>query len=306
MITDMHVHLMGDNGARLLASASHCGIGRLIVSDLADWSEFPEENAIRAGNDRAAAFAAGAPGRVFFLAYVNPQLDSAEEGRYPVEPDDAGRGQFLQLSGEEFEQVARGCDHFGRSGGGDGRRFRVGQVLLVVAGKLQEQVGTGRFDAEFLRGFGNERRHPGEAFRSAGEELPEEFRDRPEVGVDGGPPFGPLLSEPFRHLRQTGFLQHPDDGGVELPSTEERFRAVAPAQRVFDGQGDVLGHVTGFSESGREKTADQPGLKFRRVEFGAAAVEFKNENRFLCKFHHHIIKVSRAREVASAPPSAFA
>ena len=79
MITDMHVHLMGDNGARLLASASHCGIGRLIVSDLADWSEFPEENAIRAGNDRAAAFAAGAPGRVFFLAYVNPQLDSAEE-----------------------------------------------------------------------------------------------------------------------------------------------------------------------------------------------------------------------------------
>ena len=67
MITDMHVHLMGDNGARLLASASHCGIGRLIVSDLADWSEFPEENAIRAGNDRAAAFAAGAPGRVSLI-----------------------------------------------------------------------------------------------------------------------------------------------------------------------------------------------------------------------------------------------
>ena len=130
MITDMHVHLMGDNGARLLASASHCGIGRLIVSDLADWSEFPEENAIRAGNDRAAAFAAGAPGRVFFLAYVNPQLDSAEEGRYPVEPDDAGRGQFLQLSGEEFEQVARGCDHFGRSGGGCcGRRGAFGSWL---------------------------------------------------------------------------------------------------------------------------------------------------------------------------------
>ncbi len=79
MITDMHVHLVGDNGARLLESAAHCGIGRMIVSDLADWSEFPEEAVVRAGNDRAAKFAAGAPERVFFLAYVNPQLDSAEE-----------------------------------------------------------------------------------------------------------------------------------------------------------------------------------------------------------------------------------
>ncbi len=79
MITDMHVHLVGDNGARLLTSAAHCGVDRLIVSDLADWSEFPGEAAVRAANDRAAAFAAETPGRVFFLAYVNPQLETAEE-----------------------------------------------------------------------------------------------------------------------------------------------------------------------------------------------------------------------------------
>lgn len=79
MITDMHVHIMpAYDPAAMLRAAAVAGIGRMIVSDVGDSSEFPPPEEVRIANDRAAAFAAERPGRVWFLAYLNPQNDDAE------------------------------------------------------------------------------------------------------------------------------------------------------------------------------------------------------------------------------------
>jgi hypothetical protein len=105
MITDMHAHMPvtpGLGGERdLLAAAGRSGVGRLIVSDLADWSAFPDSAAVRAGNLRAARFAAAHPKEVWFLAYLNPQLsDAAAELRRCREEGAVGVKLWISLRGE--------------------------------------------------------------------------------------------------------------------------------------------------------------------------------------------------------------
>lgn len=79
MIIDAHIHPnpiddFADNYKRLITELDENGIGIAIASDLGDWSQFPEAEAIREANDRMLAmFKMHAP-RLRYLIYLNPQL----------------------------------------------------------------------------------------------------------------------------------------------------------------------------------------------------------------------------------------
>ena len=91
MVIDSHVHFpfaldLPEQkwGAYLVERAERCGINALIVSDVfirgsADAGRYPASAAVRRANAFAAEQAAANPGRLYFLAYLNPQNPDWEE-----------------------------------------------------------------------------------------------------------------------------------------------------------------------------------------------------------------------------------
>ncbi|MCC7300910.1 MAG: amidohydrolase family protein [Verrucomicrobia bacterium] len=60
----------------LMQAAAANGIDLLIISCLGDWTDFPDEATVRAANEQSDRFARKFPGRVRWLAYLNPQLNN--------------------------------------------------------------------------------------------------------------------------------------------------------------------------------------------------------------------------------------
>ena len=91
MIIDAHVHFPfsldlpeTEWGAWMVRQAARCGIDALIVSDVfirgsADAGAFPASAALRRANGYAADQAKRNPGKLYFLAYLNPQNPDWEE-----------------------------------------------------------------------------------------------------------------------------------------------------------------------------------------------------------------------------------
>ena len=91
MIIDSHVHFPAALdlpeekwGAYLVERAARSGINALIVSDVfirgsADAGSYPSSAAVKRANLFAAEQAAANPGRLYFLAYLNPQNPDWEE-----------------------------------------------------------------------------------------------------------------------------------------------------------------------------------------------------------------------------------
>ncbi len=79
MIIDSHTHFPHDAlpgaGQVLLENAALHGIGSAMISHVIAYPHQPSSAEIRAANQLVASECAANPGRLFFLAYLNPQLD---------------------------------------------------------------------------------------------------------------------------------------------------------------------------------------------------------------------------------------
>ena len=77
MIIDSHTHFSADAqpgaGRKLLEHAAACGIGGALVSHVLAFPAEPSSSDVRQANQFVADECAAAPGRLFFLAYLNPQ-----------------------------------------------------------------------------------------------------------------------------------------------------------------------------------------------------------------------------------------
>lgn len=77
MILDSHTHFppraLPGSGHNLLKNAAPYGIGGALVSHVLEFPEEPSSAEIRTANQFTAAECAANPGRLFFLAYLNPQ-----------------------------------------------------------------------------------------------------------------------------------------------------------------------------------------------------------------------------------------
>jgi len=76
MIIDIHAHPVPGREGCLAAIEEECrknGVGRVLISSIGRWSEYPPADEVRAANEEARALAERSNGLACWLAYINPQ-----------------------------------------------------------------------------------------------------------------------------------------------------------------------------------------------------------------------------------------
>lgn len=161
MIIDFHTHVPPTaSWPLLLAENRRNGVVATVVSSLGTggWPPFPPAETVRAANEQARAFAATAPGHVFWLCYLNPQLPG-----WPEELDtclaQGAAGIKLWIALRDGQGRADACDAVAARAGENG------VPLLIHTWNRTDANLPGEFNSADFAALA--RRHPGTRFVAA-------------------------------------------------------------------------------------------------------------------------------------------
>ena len=106
-ITDCHIHakttgVYHDNITDLIRRMQKWNIARAIISDLGDWSAFPDYDTLVTANERVRRECLISDGRLEYLVYINPQIQNWQEIFDRFYQDSCGVKLWISLRSKEY------------------------------------------------------------------------------------------------------------------------------------------------------------------------------------------------------------